>query len=55
MIAAGGFVVGHMSTYRVQLRRKGSEGGVIAKLEDAPDLPEQEVPLRITDNGIIDD
>jgi len=55
MIAAGGFVVGHMSTYRVQLRRKGSEGGVIAKLEDAPDLPEQEVSLRITDDGIIDD
>ncbi|MGQ4834344.1 MAG: DNA repair and recombination protein RadA [Candidatus Asgardarchaeia archaeon] len=54
MVAAGGYVVGHMSTYRVQLRRKGSDAGVVAKLEDAPDLPERDVMLQITDEGIID-
>jgi len=52
LVAAGGYVVGHMSTYRIKLRRKGSEGNVVVKLEDAPDLPEGETIIRIGDAGL---
>ena len=52
LVAAGGYVVGHMSTYRIKLRRKGSEGNVVVKLEDAPDLPEGETTIRIGDVGL---
>ena len=41
-----------MSTYRIKLRRKGSEGNVVVKLEDAPDLPEGETTIRIGDVGL---
>lgn len=49
----GGHVLGHMSTYRVYLRR-GKEGRRIARLIDAPNLPEAEVVFVITEEGIRD-
>jgi len=54
MVAAGGFVVGHMSTYRVKLHRKGRSDDIVAYLEDAPDLPESDVSFKISDMGLID-
>ncbi len=49
----GGHVVGHAMTYRVGLR-KGKRGVRIARIYDAPDLPEQEALFKITERGIED-
>jgi DNA repair protein RadA len=49
----GGHVLAHMSTYRIYLR-KGRRGVRIARLVDAPDLPEAEVVFKITEFGIKD-
>lgn len=51
--AVGGHVLGHMSTYRIYLRR-GKEGLRIARLVDSPDLPEGEAVFKITEEGIKD-
>ncbi|MBN1792133.1 DNA repair and recombination protein RadA [Candidatus Woesearchaeota archaeon] len=49
--AIGGNIVGHNSTYRVYLRR-GKKGTRVAKLIDAPDLPDAECVLLVTEKGI---
>lgn len=51
--ATGGNVVAHGSTIRVYLR-KGKGEQRIAKVVDAPHLPEGEAVFSITGNGIID-
>ncbi|MFX1363385.1 MAG: DNA repair and recombination protein RadA [Promethearchaeota archaeon] len=51
--AAGGNVVAHGSTIRVYLR-KGKGEQRIAKVVDAPNLPEGEAIFSITENGISD-
>jgi len=51
--AVGGHVLAHAITYRIFLR-KGKEKTRIARLIDAPHLPEREVVFRITDEGIRD-
>jgi DNA repair protein RadA len=51
--AAGGNVVAHGSTIRVYLR-KGKGEQRIAKVVDAPHLPEGEAIFSITENGISD-
>ena len=40
-VAIGGNIVGHASTYRIYLRR-GKQGSRVAKMIDAPNLPENE-------------
>jgi len=50
----GGNILGHSSTYRVYLR-KGAKGKRIARMVDAPNLPERDVPFIITEEGIRDD
>ncbi len=47
----GGHVLGHNSTYRIYLR-KSKENKRIFKLVDAPELPDGEGVLRITEKGI---
>jgi DNA repair protein RadA len=49
--AIGGNIVGHNSTYRVYLRR-GKKGTRVAKLVDAPDLPDAECIIQVTEKGI---
>ncbi|MBI2507944.1 DNA repair and recombination protein RadA [Candidatus Woesearchaeota archaeon] len=51
--AIGGHVLHHASTYRVYLRR-GKKGTRVAKLVDAPALPESEAIFEVTDEGIKD-
>ena len=51
--AAGGNVVAHGSTIRVYLR-KGKGEQRIAKIVDAPHLPEGEAVFSITESGISD-
>ncbi|MFX1499680.1 MAG: DNA repair and recombination protein RadA [Promethearchaeota archaeon] len=51
--AAGGNVVAHGSTIRVYLR-KGKGEQRVAKIVDAPNLPEGEAVFSITENGISD-
>jgi len=51
--AIGGHVLGHMSFYRIYLRR-GKSGTRIARVVDAPDLPESEAVFKITNEGIKD-
>ncbi len=49
----GGNIVGHLSTYRVYLRKsKGNKR--IARLVDSPCLPEGECVFEVTANGIGD-
>jgi DNA repair protein RadA len=50
----GGHILGHMSHNRIFLR-KGRNNMRIAKLTASPNLPEGEVPLRITERGIESD
>ena len=50
---ANGFVV-HNSTYRVYLRR-GKAGSRVAKMIDAPNLPENETQFYLTEKGIRDE
>ena len=52
--AVGGNIVGHMSTYRLYLRR-GKQGSRVAKLIDSPNLPENEAQFYVTEHGVRDD
>ena len=52
-VAIGGHIVGHNSTYRVYLR-KGKKGTRVAKLIDAPHLPDSEAIFMVTEGGIKD-
>ncbi len=49
----GGHVLAHNSTYRVYLR-KGKKGTRVAKMVDAPQLPETEAIFQVTEKGIED-
>jgi len=51
--AIGGHIVGHASTYRIYLRR-GKKGSRVAKMIDAPNLPESETVFWITPSGFAD-
>ncbi len=51
--AVGGHVLAHAITYRIFLR-KGKDRTRIARLIDAPHLPEREVVFRITEEGVRD-
>jgi len=51
--AVGGHVLHHGSTYRVYFRR-GKKGTRVAKLVDAPAMPDSECVFVITDGGIKD-
>ncbi len=52
--AIGGNIVGHASTYRVYLRR-GKQGTRVAKMIDAPNLPENEAAFFLTLHGVRDE
>ena len=49
----GGHIVGHQSTYRLYLR-KGKDDKRIARLVDAPSMPDGEAVFRVTSRGISD-
>lgn len=51
--AIGGHIVGHNSTFRIYLRR-GKKGTRVAKLVDAPNLPDAEAVFIVCDNGLTD-
>lgn len=51
--AIGGHIVGHNSTFRIYLRR-GKKGTRVAKLVDAPNLPDDEAVFIVSDEGLID-
>ncbi len=51
--AIGGHIVGHNSTFRVYLRR-GKKGTRVAKLVDAPNMPDAECVFNVTENGLED-
>lgn len=51
--AIGGHIVAHTSTFRVYLR-KGKKGSRVAKLIDAPNLPDGECNFTVTENGLVD-
>jgi len=51
--AIGGHVLHHASTYRCYLRR-GKKGSRVAKLVDAPAMPDSECVFTVTDEGIGD-
>lgn len=51
--AVGGHVVAHNSTVRIYLR-KGKKGTRVARIIDAPHLPDSEAVFRITEKGIED-
>ena len=51
--AIGGHVVAHASTFRLYLR-KGKKGTRVAKLIDAPNLPDGEVCFEVTEIGLKD-
>ena len=50
----GGHIVGHMSTYRMYLRR-GKQGSRVAKLIDSPNLPDNETVFFVTKSGVKDE
>ena len=52
-VAIGGHVLAHNSTYRIYLR-KGKKGTRVARVVDAPHLPDSEAIFVITENGIRD-
>ncbi len=52
--AIGGNIVGHASTYRIYLR-KGKKGSRVAKLIDAPNLPENETIFFLGPKGVSDE
>ncbi len=52
--AIGGHILAHGSTYRMYFRR-GKQGSRVAKLIDAPNLPESETVFYIVDSGLVDD
>jgi DNA repair protein RadA len=49
----GGHIVGHNSTYRVYLR-KGKKGTRVARMVDAPQLPDSEAIFQVVEKGIDD-
>ena len=51
--AIGGHIVAHNSTVRCYLR-KGKKGTRVAKVVDAPHLPESEAIFQVTEGGIVD-
>jgi DNA repair protein RadA len=51
--AIGGHIVGHNSTFRVYLRR-GKKGTRVAKLIDAPNMPDAECVFNVTEHGLED-
>ena len=51
--AIGGHIVGHNSTFRIYLRR-GKKGTRVAKLVDAPNLPDDEAVFMVTEAGLTD-
>ena len=51
--AVGGHIVGHNSAFRIYLRR-GKKGTRVAKLVDAPNLPDDETIFQVTEEGLID-
>lgn len=51
--AIGGNIVGHASAFRVYLR-KGKKGTRVAKLIDAPNLPDGETIFEVTEAGLKD-
>jgi len=51
--AVGGHIVAHNSTYRIYLRR-GKKGTRVAKMVDAPNLPESEATFMVQEDGIKD-
>ncbi|MFC1691519.1 DNA repair and recombination protein RadA [Nanoarchaeota archaeon] len=51
--AIGGHIVGHASTFRIYLR-KGKKGSRVAKLIDAPHLPDGECGFYVTESGLKD-
>jgi len=51
--AIGGHVVGHASTFRIYLR-KGKKGTRVAKLIDAPNLPDAECCFEVQEKGFKD-
>ena len=50
----GGNILGHMSTYRLYFRR-GKQGRRVAKMIDAPNLPENETIFFLTEKGVKDE
>lgn len=50
----GGNILGHMSTYRLYLRR-GKQGSRVAKLIDSPNLPDNETVFFLTKHGVKDE
>ncbi len=50
----GGHILAHASTYRLYFRR-GKGGSRVAKMIDAPNLPENEAQFFITQHGIRDE
>ncbi len=51
--AIGGHVVAHSSTFRIYLR-KGRKGSRVAKLIDAPNLPDSECVFEVLESGLRD-
>lgn len=51
--AIGGHIVAHASTFRIYLR-KGKKGSRVAKLVDAPNLPDSECCFMVTEGGLKD-
>ncbi len=51
--AIGGHIVGHNSTFRIYLRR-GKKGTRVAKLIDAPNMPDAECVFQVTEEGLHD-
>lgn len=51
MKPVGGHILGHAATYRFEIRRRSGVNRVI-KVIDSPDLPNAEIPVMITKNGI---
>ena len=51
--AIGGHILGHASHYRIYLRR-GKKGSRVAKMIDAPNLPENECVFWLTKDGLRD-
>ncbi|HII16800.1 TPA: DNA repair and recombination protein RadA [Candidatus Woesearchaeota archaeon] len=51
--AIGGHIVAHASTFRIYLR-KGKKGSRVAKLIDAPNLPDSEANFIVEEGGLRD-
>ena len=53
VIAVGGNIVGHNATYRIWLRRSGTQN-IIAKMDDSPMHPRSEIVFMNTKAGPVD-